>query len=566
MPRTLWRYILIEQWRLVLLSSAVLVVVIAFAVTIKPLADGKLTAAQAVMFMLYAVPPMLSYALPFAAGFGTTLAFHRLANDRELIACHAGGLSHRSVFMPAVVSGLALAVGLGVLNDQIIPRFLRGMEEMITRDIADVMLRSIGEGDSARFDTMEIYADGLTLRPLEPGSPYDQQWLLQGVAAVEPGPDGSILTEVFARRAWVILMPASSLPTSPVTSFGEDDRVAILHFEDAAGFVDGSRVRSSTFTTEPYVLPSAFRDDPKFRTNSELNELWDEPERIGPVRSRHRELARQLASVQVRDTLRRRIDTEGAVRLDRRGGRSVRFEASGMRYDRDRGLWQLVPSRTTGRIEVEEALGGGGVLLSSAQRAWIRPESGESDASGIDGTGEGVGLSFELVLQDVTIANASGDARLEASTEVPEVRYDNLTLENDPFESLASLKPTELMERAEPAGKETPRVARASDELRDRIASLRREIVSKRHERWAMAASCFVMVLTGAITAVRLRDSLPLVVYLWSFIPALLTLVLISAGQGITHKHGIPGLPLLWSGVAGLLVYTAATYRAVARH
>ena len=564
MPRTLWRYILVEQWRLVLLSSAVLVVVIAFAVTIKPLADGKLTAAQAVTFMLYAVPPMLAYAVPFAAGFGTTLAFHRLANDRELLACHASGLSHRTVFLPAVLSGLALAVGLGVLNDQIIPRFLTGMEKMITNDIADVMLRSIGEGDSAKFDTMEIYADGLTPTPLEPGSPYDQQWLLSHVAAVEPGPDGAILTEVFARRAWVILMPASSLPSTSGVRYQDDDRVAILHFEDAAGFVDGSRVRSSTFTTEPYVLPSAFRDDPKFHTNAQLTQLWHEPERLGPVRARVRELARQLASVQVRDALRRRIDTEGSVRLDRAAGRSVRFEASGLLYDRDKGLWQLVPSRTTDRIEVEETLSNGGVLLSSAAQGWLRPEWGKSEAAGIDGGP--VGLSFELILEDVTIANASGDARLEASTEVPEVRYDRLTLENDPYDSLAALKPTELIREAQPEAEATPRVGHAIDELRDRIASLRREIISKRNERLAMAASCFVMVLTGAVTAVRLRDSLPLVVYLWSFVPALLTLVLISAGQGVTFKHGYAGLPVLWSGVIGLLIYTVATYRAVARH
>ena len=92
-PWTLWVSMSVELGRLVLLTTAVLVAVIAFALSIKPLASGQLGPAEAVRFMAMAMPPMLAYALPFASCFGATLAYHRMVQDRDP-GGHAGGLSH----------------------------------------------------------------------------------------------------------------------------------------------------------------------------------------------------------------------------------------------------------------------------------------------------------------------------------------------------------------------------------------------------------------------------------------------------------------------------------------
>jgi lipopolysaccharide export LptBFGC system permease protein LptF len=98
------------------------------------------------------------------------------------------------------------------------------------------------------------------------------------------------------------------------------------------------------------------------------------------------------------------------------------------------------------------------------------------------------------------------------------------------------------------------------------MRNLQREITSKQHERLAMAVSCLVMVLTGAVTAMKLRDSMPLIVYLWSFFPAIGTLIFISSGQQMTHGSGLIGIPVLWGGVILLAVYTLLTLRTLQRH
>ena len=95
---------------------------------------------------------------------------------------------------------------------------------------------------------------------------------------------------------------------------------------------------------------------------------------------------------------------------------------------------------------------------------------------------------------------------------------------------------------------------------------LQREITSKQNERWALASSCLIMVVTGAVTAVRLRESPPLAVYLWSFFPALGAVITVMGGQQLTHESGAAGLFLLWGGVAGLGAYTLLTFLGIRKH
>lgn len=127
----------------------------------------------------------------------------------------------------------------------------------------------------------------------------------------------------------------------------------------------------------------------------------------------------------------------------------------------------------------------------------------------------------------------------------------------------------ELLERARVyTDRERPDafIAEVAVDLKDKIQELEREILSKVHERWAMSGTCLVMAVAGAVTAMRLGSALPLMVYLWSFFPALVGVITIMAGQQLTHDHGAPGLVVLWGGVGLLVVYTVVSYLHVARH
>ncbi|MEQ8769019.1 MAG: LptF/LptG family permease [Phycisphaerales bacterium] len=558
MPWTLWRYIFIEVGKLVLLSTAVLVAVIAFAATVKPLADGKLTALDALRFMFYAVPPMLAYALPFAAGFGATLAYHRMAQDNEVTATFAGGLSHLKVLAPALAIGAVLSFGLATLNAQIIPRFLTRMERIVTKDLAQVMIRSLEQGDSSSFGNAQIHADAVAR--VEPSSDeIDDQFRLLGVVAVTLDDDGEIVYEVTASEAYVFILRAEHLAESVRGDIHPSRSVVRIRFTDAyATNRRSGEVLEGSITTDPYELPNAFQDDPKFLTAGQLRELRNDPERMNWIDERRIDLARAIASDETIESLRSRAQDTGTVTFRDAQGAEHRLRTGSLKWDGPTRRWRVSPTPGLARVELEVYPPDGTIERYSAERAWLEPVRVKPDdpfAEELAGS-----MSFELTLERVQVRTGSRDTM----TERPRWRFDGLTVDGDPYPSLRTMPSKDLIARAAELDKDAIN-SRARRLVRE-IDKLNREITSKQHERLAMNASCLVMVFTGAVMALRLRQALPLVVYMWSFFPALGTIIFISSGQSTTHRQGWIGLPILWFGVVGLGAFAVWMYLKLRRH
>ena len=109
-------------------------------------------------------------------------------------------------------------------------------------------------------------------------------------------------------------------------------------------------------------------------------------------------------------------------------------------------------------------------------------------------------------------------------------------------------------------------ITRARERLKDRVADLNREITSKQHERAAFSLTGLLMVMTGAVVGFKMKDSLALPVYMWSFFPALFAVITIGAGQSLAHKSGEIGLFLLWGGVGLLGAFTLIEYGKLRKH
>jgi hypothetical protein len=63
----------------------------------------------------------------------------------------------------------------------------------------------------------------------------------------------------------------------------------------------------------------------------------------------------------------------------------------------------------------------------------------------------------------------------------------------------------------------------------------------------------------------HLKHATPLIIYLWSFFPALGTIIMMEAGGQTIASRGPVGLPVLWAGVAALAVLAAIVYRRMTR-
>lgn len=562
---TLWRSISVEFWRLLLLTTAVLVATIAFAITIKPLADGKLSPDQALRFMLYAIPPMLAYATPFAAGFAATIAIHRMSSENEVTAVYASGVSHKKFLVPSLVAGIILGGTVFALNDQVIPRFLREMERMVTQDFAKIFVGSLQSGESARIGNNEIHADKVQRIEPERGSPVTDQYALYGVAIVKADENGVVSIDGTARRAWIQVRPVWSLNAEDQARIGNDDATAVLmKFIDLTIDRDGSPITVDPFTLPAFPIPRVFKDDPKFMTGAEMVALKDDPDQMNFVDHKRISLAKGIASIEVFRDIKQRANRGESIELTSPAGQRVTILAGG--FSSANETWTLLPDRVTSTIEIRIAGSGGRVDRLRAEQASLSPERARAnDPLQTPATNKPT-LTFSLDLEGVSILT-DGDT----STQQSSTQYTGLRFDSDPLDELLTHPSAELLEIAEPytnklSAQYAEFLVKPAERLRLQIEDLQREILSKQHERWAMAMAAFVMVLAGSVIALRLREAQALVVYMWSFFPALGTIVVIAGGQSAVHEKGAAALPFIYVGVLGLLIYTFVAYRRLARH
>ena len=84
---------------------------------------------------------------------------------------------------------------------------------------------------------------------------------------------------------------------------------------------------------------------------------------------------------------------------------------------------------------------------------------------------------------------------------------------------------------------------------------LKLEIDSRLQRRYALSLTSLLLLLLGATLAMWLRNSLPLVTYIFAFLPSVLDILLISGGDHmIRHGLVVGGTAVMWSGNALLAV------------
>ena len=566
-PTTLWRATAADLFKLVAMSTVVLVSVIAFAATVKPLSDGTLQAGDLLRFMLLAMVPMLAYALPFAAGFAATLVYHRIAGDNEATAAHASGISHRSLLAPAMAVALSLAVGLAALNEFVIPRFLQEMQRIITVDLARLLAQEIQRGKAVRVSGMMVYADSARRAVPDPSSGATDYLLLAKMAAVETDPAGEPVTEVTANIGRLWLFPVAGDAVS-----GDEDEAGrppmsrvLMRLENAviARGDEALGVARDYFEID-WIVPNAFRDNPKYLTMFELARLKEHPERMNFIELRRRDLVYALAGYEAMRSIDRGLRSGREVRLADDRGRELVLRGSGI--EPDGGAWRIIPLPATpegpGQVQAElirGAEGGRGRTLMISREARLVIDRGPDQAN----------RTFELRLEMKRARTRDLGGDQNAAAERAEIAVTGFKPVPDPAAAYLRMQSRDLLEESVPvlaSESPDPLVRDAARELDRRLDRLAVAVLSKQNERMALAVSCAVMVLTGAVTALRFSRKLPLTVYLWTFFPAVATLVTISGGQQLMERSLVTGILMMWSGVAGLLIYTWVMFRSLARH
>ncbi len=541
MPLRLYRYILFEMIRVILITTGVLVTVIAFGAVIKPLAgESLLTAGQAVKYVFLAMVPMLQYALPFAAGFGSTLALHRFTSDNEILAMSVVGLSYQAILAPVVAFGVLLTLLMIVLTQSVIPQFYGMMARTLAGDVTRMIAHSVDKGVPFEFEGMQILAEHVEIYDAPEETGADERLRLRKMIAAQLDREGRAVTDVTAadavidiyRRPGVILLK--------------------LVMEDAVSY-DGTTGDLRGFPriepTHAIPIPSPEMGEPGAMTYSELLHVRDNPQAY-PQADRIREsIAAALDDIALSNQLHETMYRHGAIRFVQPGpmDRSYLIKADMVVENRFMNV-------NSSKVDVIEESSGVPTRLFRPRVARLRTTPGSSLQ----------GKQFNLELLDLVVEDLPDAIRSNSRERIliPDLQ---VPVANDV--DYAAMPMQEVVAVAEAVDPKSSRLQTRLDSLAAKVAGLERQVVSRLNRRYALSVTACLLLVLGAMLAMLMRHAMPLSVYLWAFLPALLDLVLISSGSSMIRAGSVTlGLVIMWSGNGILLLMVTGCFLRLSRH
>lgn len=523
MPGLLTRYMAGELLKTILLTATVLVAVIAFGTAIKPLSRNLLGGADILKYVMFAMIPMMEYALPFAAGFGATLVMHRLAGDNEILAMSSCGLSPRRIFRPIFLLAAVLLLVMLALVEFLVPVFWTRMESLLAHDVTRLLASSVERGEAFTLGDTRIYADEVLVTEMPEGSQAETRMVLVGVAALQVDERGEPETEFTAEYATMDLYRM------------EGRSILKLVLGDATVFRsgDGSLVRVPTAEPRAIDLGRGFRLGVKMLTLPEMFAVQAAP-------AEYPSLQPQV------DRIRRLLVREATLRFlkdELTAGRQVEFEDRG----RDTS-WRIISAESVTQED------GGFVLQAPViERGGDGSSRRRARASSLVLTEDW--RDGRMVLDVVLTEPQPIDDRSGSEVRWPtEIRSLNLppsaefgAQEETPTEVVSMARAFESKEiEFVSLGKQLGGAIKTFDNAAQRLLW---DIEGRMQQRMAQACTGPLLLILGAILAIRLRGSPPLTVYAIAFLPAILDIVLISGGEQSLRKGPTPGgYLLIWSG------------------
>lgn len=533
MPRLLSRYIAVEVLKTMVLSTTVLVAVIAFGAAIKPLAQNLIGGGDVLKYVMIASVPMLQYALPFAAGFAATIVLHRLANDNELLAMSVSGLSYGAILRPVAGIGIGLLVFMLVLVNYLVPVFWTQMEALLARDVTRLLASSVDRGEAFQLGSTQIFADDVIVIDNPVDSDADSRLVLIGVAALETDEQRTIKTEFTAEYATIDVHRVNGR-TILKLALGES---TIYRAQDEA------LVRVPSAEPQAMDLGRGFTRKPKSFTIGELLAYRSENADYPSVAAARTETFNAMAVA----------DAWTCVE------HAIRASESIMLHDSRRGVTYAVRAGAVNDSELSD-----GVFVAEVDEGTTKRTAHAATAS----------LHFVDVM-------AGGTPRFDLLFEPSEV--DDIVEPDAPVRHwparlarLDLLSCTDTLDRSIPhqtlmddvavyEGGTTPlwqdlhaNIAAAGLKVTEARERLRWDIDARMQQRIAQSLLAPLLLFLGAVLAILFRSATPLAIYALAFLPSIAAILLISTGeQELRGGPSLAGEVVLWSG-SGLLIAAVA--------
>lgn len=579
MGRTLFWYVFKDLLKIFFMTSGALAGIMSFGGLLRPLTQQGLDASQVAKMLAYFTPAMTAYSFPIAALFAASVVYGRLSADNELTACRAGGISLGPIFgmaFPGLVFGLLVALVSLLFLCFIVPNYTLRVEKVVYSNLAKLIANRIERTHEIRFASANVFAQRAYLPPPDPKNPTRQQVVLEGVSIVQyvRAENQGAAAHSDSKVIRYTRVPKEFLLASSATidiSERDDEQVSlIIGLEGGTKFPrtlpEGMTVGIDATQFGPVEIPSPIKEDTKFMDVLKLNELYNKPEESRRIRTViaefvERDQVRQYLT-QIRDKL------NGGTRFcqfasdnDPKNTKAAKISIT---LDPTQ---EGVSMRRDGRPTTLPA------TLPAGPATPADIQTTEGDELVYSGKGPG-SVMFERSGDDLSFQSAK-ELRIR-------VRPDNVRKLFNITVELLGRSPGGSGKR--PVGNYSALIAVPMPPelqvLNDRLVSsylvskdltkgdrerlgreymiLTNNILAESNGRASFAVSCFILVLVGCALGMMFRSGNFLTAFAVSFVPAVICITLIVAGQQTCHAvpwkvdaHSNPlrlGLALIWSG------------------
>ncbi|HMQ16085.1 MAG TPA: LptF/LptG family permease [Phycisphaerae bacterium] len=496
---------------------------------------------DALTFMPLVVPIVLTFTMPVAALFATTLVYGRLAADNEWLACRAAGLNVHRLFLSAMLLAVFVTVFTLLAGNYFIPGLVRELTWSLqsnVRDFAFQQLRNKGHIRQQQrfFLTAEgVYGvprDQLEQRGFPTGSGFSYI-LVEGPTFLQLGPGGDVERFTVAQ---------SGLCQFDAT--GRDVRVS-LWVSQARDFTPASVVNVSGQKIGTITFPIPLPNKPAWQDLETLRRWRVEPWHGDKITEATRAFIDELAVSRVYAECRRQL-AEGALELS--DGQSRRFRVSAGEVRVARGDRPLLHEA---RVE-ERDVSGRLLRRLEAPRANITAHPVPNGPPLIEVELAAQGERRLLEIDPAGGGRVTRDRPLTIDAVTPEALR----------RELGAFTPRAVFDERV----ELPLAGELADKRLGLLASgeaFRRKIDAQIQFRLGFASSALVTVLMGAVLGVMFRGSQALAAFALACVPFGIVLILMFMGRQLCENRGteLAGLIVTWGGLAGVALADLALMR-----
>ncbi|MCI0498866.1 MAG: LptF/LptG family permease [Planctomycetales bacterium] len=534
---TLHRYIFRELFRVFVLATIALTLMLSLGLLVRWLLDFGVGPAQIIHLLGYFLPISLTFVLPMSALFAASLIYGRFAADRELDACRASGISMWTLIYPGLMLSILVAAANLTLSFYVAPAFVHRSERSVKANAEQILFRNIQRKGfyalpQSRYKLFADYADPKTN-------------LLEGVVIVDL-PEGQPARLVTAERARVRIETYRDYNEATIVSQNTH------RLDEVAPAFIGNVSISTRFA-------SLLTDKIKFQKLEQLKRIQLDKMNYFPIRQQAIQVRGQAAMELLAWDIGRRMEqSREYYELE---------DADQMRvYRLSVGACRIDPKKPS-RMELDGPIR---LLQIDALRNSLTVQYDTDSKGSLMLEGDGSSLRLEMTLESPTWQRPGPGAPKGRSLQkyVNNIQF--------PKDLAAMVTADELLTKlAEVGGGQSDwpvavseRLKNACRELQDRLGRVDKEIYAEIHSRLVLGLGCVALILTGIALGIQFRGGHMLSAFGASAIPGGVLVMFILSGKELTKNPATPaatGVLVMWVGLAVLAIVTVWVYRKLLR-